>query len=115
MGVYVSKIPSSHGTSDIYHLGCTHLIGEKTNYPLVHFFYRVATTNRSWVYYVIQTFSPLACTEHLIVGLFSMSDGQPHAEVVSKSLSYTDEFEARNYEGRSKEVLFRYSWVVYLL
>ena len=25
VGVYVSKIPSSHGTSDIYHLGSTHL------------------------------------------------------------------------------------------
>ena len=43
-------------------------------------------------------FSPLACTEHLIVslltehlivGLFSMSDGQPRAEVVSKSLIRT--------------------------
>ena len=48
-GVYVSKIPSSRGISDMYHLGCTYLIGEKTSYPLVHFFYRVTITNQSWV------------------------------------------------------------------
>ena len=42
-GVYVSKIPSSHGTSDIYHLGCTHLIGERTNKNSPHLFYTVAS------------------------------------------------------------------------
>ena len=47
-GVYVSKIPSSHGTSDIYHLGCTHLIGERTNENSSHLFYTVASEDRSW-------------------------------------------------------------------
>ena len=41
--VYVSKIPSSHGTSDIYHLGHTHLIGERTNENSSHLFYTVAS------------------------------------------------------------------------
>ena len=44
VGVYVSKIPSSHGTSDIYHLGHTHLIiGERTNENSSHLFYTVAS------------------------------------------------------------------------
>ena len=47
-GVYVSKIPSSHGTSDIYHLGRTHLIGERTNENLSHLFYTVASEDRLW-------------------------------------------------------------------
>ena len=47
-GVYVSKIPSSHGTSDIYHLGCTHLIGEKINENSSHLFYTVASEDRLW-------------------------------------------------------------------
>ena len=47
-GVYVSKIPSSHGTSDIYHLGRTHLIGERTNENSSHFFYTVASEDRLW-------------------------------------------------------------------
>ena len=42
-GVYVSKIPSSHGRSDIYHLGRTHLIGERTNENSSHLFYTVAS------------------------------------------------------------------------
>ena len=46
-GVYVSKIPSSCGTSDIYHLGCTHLIGERTNENSSHLFYTVASEDRS--------------------------------------------------------------------
>ena len=41
-GVYVSKIPSSHGTSDLYHFGRTHLIGERTNDNSSHLFYTVA-------------------------------------------------------------------------
>ena len=40
-GVYVSKIPSTHGTSD--HLGRTHLIGERTNENSSHLFYTVAS------------------------------------------------------------------------
>ena len=47
-GVYVSKIPSSHGTSDIYHLGRTHLIGERTNENSSHLFYTVASEDRLW-------------------------------------------------------------------
>ena len=47
-GVYVSKIPSSCGISDIYHLGRTHLIGEKTNENSSHLFYTVASEDRSW-------------------------------------------------------------------
>ena len=35
----------NRGISDIYHLGCTHLIGERTN---DHLFYTVASENRSW-------------------------------------------------------------------
>ena len=48
VGVYVSKIPSSHGTSDIYHLGHTHLIGERTNENSSHLFYTVASEDRLW-------------------------------------------------------------------
>ena len=47
LGVYISKIPSSHGTSDIYHLGRTHLIGERTNENSSHLFYTVASEDRS--------------------------------------------------------------------
>ena len=47
-GVYVSKIPSSHGTSDIYHLGRTHLIGERTKKNSSHLFYTVASEDRLW-------------------------------------------------------------------
>ena len=47
-GVYVSKIPSSHGISDIYHLGCTHLIGERTTEDSSHLFYTVASDNQLW-------------------------------------------------------------------
>ena len=47
-GVYVSKIPSSRGISDIYHLGRTHLIGERTNEISSHLFYTVASEDRSW-------------------------------------------------------------------
>ena len=47
-GVYVSNIPSSHGTSDIYHLGRTHLIGERTNENSSCLFYTVASEDRSW-------------------------------------------------------------------
>ena len=47
-GVYVSKIPSSYGTSDIYHLGRTHLIGERTNENSSHLFYTVASEDRLW-------------------------------------------------------------------
>ena len=47
-GVYVSKIPSSRGTSDIYHLGYTHLIGERTNENSSRLFYTVASEDRSW-------------------------------------------------------------------
>ena len=46
VGVYVSKIPSSHGTSDIYHLGRTHLIGERTNENSSHLFYTVASEDQ---------------------------------------------------------------------
>ena len=41
-GVYV---PSSRGISDIYHLGHTHLIGERTNENSSHLFYTVASEN----------------------------------------------------------------------
>ena len=47
-GVYVSKIPSSHSTSDIYHLERTHLIGERTNENSSHLFYTVAPEDRLW-------------------------------------------------------------------
>ena len=47
-GVYVSKIPSSHGTSDIYYLGRTHLIGERTNENSSHLLYIVASEDRLW-------------------------------------------------------------------
>ena len=47
-GVYVSKIPSSRGISDIYHLGRTHLIGERTNENSSCSFYTVASEDRSW-------------------------------------------------------------------
>ena len=47
-GVYVSKIPCSHGTSDIYHLGRTCLIGERTNENSSHLFYTVASEDRLW-------------------------------------------------------------------
>ena len=47
-GVYVSKIPSSRGISDIYHLGRTHLIGARTNENSSHFFYTVASEDRLW-------------------------------------------------------------------
>ena len=47
-GVYVSKIPSSHGISDIYHLGHPHLIGERTNKNSSHLFYTVASEDQSW-------------------------------------------------------------------
>ena len=47
-GVYVSKIPSSRGISDIYHLGRTYLIGERTNESSSHLFYTVASEDRSW-------------------------------------------------------------------
>ena len=47
VGVYVSKIPSSHGTSDIYHWR-THLIGERTNEDSSHLFYTVASEYRLW-------------------------------------------------------------------
>ena len=47
-GVYVSKIPSSRGISDIYHLGRTHLIGERTNENSSRLFYTVVSENRSW-------------------------------------------------------------------
>ena len=49
-GVYVSKIPSSCGISDIHHLGHTHLIGERTNENLSRLFYTVASENRLWFY-----------------------------------------------------------------
>ena len=42
-GVYVSKIPSSHGTSDMYHLWRTHLIGERTTENSSRLFYTVAS------------------------------------------------------------------------
>ena len=42
-GVYVSKIPSSRGISDIYHLEHTHLIGERTNENSSCLFYTVAS------------------------------------------------------------------------
>ena len=42
-GAYVSKISSSCGISDIYHLERTHLIGERTNENSSHLFYRVAS------------------------------------------------------------------------
>ena len=45
VGVYVSKIPSSCGISDIYHLGRTHLIGERTNENSSRLFYTVASEN----------------------------------------------------------------------
>ena len=45
--IYVSKIPSSHGTSAIYHLGRTHLIGERTNENSFHLFYTVASEDQS--------------------------------------------------------------------
>ena len=48
VSVYVSKIPSSRGISDIYHLGRTHLIGERTNEDSSHLFYTVASEDRSW-------------------------------------------------------------------
>ena len=47
-GVYVSKIPSSSGISDIYHLGRTYLIGERTNENSSRLFYTVASEDRSW-------------------------------------------------------------------
>ena len=47
-GVYVSKIPSSHGISDIYHLVHTHLIGERTNENSSRLFYTVASEDRLW-------------------------------------------------------------------
>ena len=47
-GVYVSKIQSSRGISDKYHLGHTHLIGERTNENSSHLFYTVAYEDRSW-------------------------------------------------------------------
>ena len=43
--VYISKIPSSRGISDIYHLGHTHLIGERTNENSSFLFYTVASEN----------------------------------------------------------------------
>ena len=43
--VYVSKIPSSRGISDIYHLGHTHLIGERTNENSSYLFYTVVSEN----------------------------------------------------------------------
>ena len=46
-GVYVGKIPSS-GISDIYHLGRTLLIGERTNENSSRLFYTVAYEDRSW-------------------------------------------------------------------
>ena len=45
VGVYVSKIPSSCGIADIYHLGRTHLISERTNENSSHLFYTVASEN----------------------------------------------------------------------
>ena len=48
VAAYVSKIPSSHGTSDIYHLGRTHLIGERTNKNSSHLFDTVASEDRLW-------------------------------------------------------------------
>ena len=48
VGVYVSKIPSSRGISDIYHLGHTHLIGERTTENSSHLFYTVASEDRLW-------------------------------------------------------------------
>ena len=47
-GVYVSKIPSNRGISDIYHLGRTHLIGERTNENPSRLFYTVASEDRLW-------------------------------------------------------------------
>ena len=47
VGVYVSKIPSSRRISDIYCLGRTHLIGERTNGNSSHLFYTVASEDRS--------------------------------------------------------------------
>ena len=47
-GVYVSKIPSTHGISNIYHLGRTHLIGERTNENSSRLFYIVASEDQSW-------------------------------------------------------------------
>ena len=48
VGVYVSKILSSRGISDIYHLGRTHLIGERTKENSSHLFYTVASEDQSW-------------------------------------------------------------------
>ena len=47
-GAYVSKIPRSRGISDIYHLGHTQLIGERTNENSSRLFYTVASENQSW-------------------------------------------------------------------
>ena len=50
-GVYIyiyQQIPSSRGISDIYHLGRTHLIGERTNENSSRLFYTVASEDRSW-------------------------------------------------------------------
>ena len=43
VGVYVSKIPSSRGIRYIYHLGRTHLIGERANENSSCLFYTVAS------------------------------------------------------------------------
>ena len=48
VGVYVSKIPSSRGISDIHHLGCTHLIDERTNENSSCLFYTVASEDQLW-------------------------------------------------------------------
>ena len=47
-GVYVSKIPSNRGISDIYYLGHTHLIGEETTENSSCLFYTVASEDQSW-------------------------------------------------------------------
>ena len=44
-GVYLSKILSSRGISDIYHFGRTHL---RTNENSSHLFYTVASEDQSW-------------------------------------------------------------------
>ena len=42
-GYIYQQIPSSHGISDVYHVGHTHLIGERTNENEFHLFYTVAS------------------------------------------------------------------------
>ena len=48
VGVYFSKISSSHGISDIYHLGHTHQISERTTEHSPHLFYTLTSDDRLW-------------------------------------------------------------------